>query len=384
MKEVCNKEVCTGCGLCIIVCNKKAISFYNGKLGHLYPVIDSNNCSNCGLCAKMCPANNKYQSLVYPLTSYAAFSRDMDDYKSSTSGAVASVLSNYVIDQEGVVYGCSICNINSNTIDVKHIRVTSKNNLFRLKGSKYVQSRIVEILPLLREDVKNGKKVLFIGTPCQTAAVRSLFPKNPKNLYVVDIICHGVPSLEILQKHIKDKIGGRDIDNIRFRNNSLYEMQFLLQDRILYKSNLFEERYKDEYFNAFFDGYTFRDSCYQCKYARNERVSDVTIGDFWRLGESIDTTTILPHNYGVSVVLPITNKGIELIDSVKSKLNIYERPIVEAIHGNDQLREPKGICNRARLFRIFSKVLRFNVAYKLSIIDINFRNALRRIIFSKD
>lgn len=379
MTEICSKENCSGCGLCIAICSKKAITLQKGKLGHLYPVIDQKKCIDCGLCHKRCPANNTPQ-LSKPQKAFAAFSKDTNDYKTSTSGAAASVFSNYFIEQGGVVYGCAVCNIDNKTIDIKHIRVTTKEELPRLKGSKYVQSRIVEILPLLKEDVKNGKKVLFVGTPCQAAAVRNLFPKVPDNLWIVDIICHGVPSLSVLKKHIRNKTGNHVVDNVRFREGAKYCISFLSQGNIIYSSDLFKERYKDEYYNSFFDGYTSRDSCNRCKYANPSRVSDVTIGDFWGLGRVEDSSMIKEHDEGISVILPITNKGIELIQSISYKLHIYERKVEEAINGNDQLRVPKALSFRIRLFKKLYTIFPFSTAYKLSITDIRLKLCIKRFL----
>ena len=379
MKDICSEHICTGCGLCVTVCSKCAISFRKGKLGHLFPIIDQTKCIDCGLCQKKCPAINT-PNLYYPKKAYAAFSKDIEDYKSSTSGGAASVFSNYIIEQGGIVYGCAVCKTNNKTLDVKHIRVSEKEDLLLLKGSKYVQSRITDVLPLIKSDIKNGKKVLFIGTPCQTAAIRNLFPKNPENLYVVDIICHGVPSLAILHTHIKNKIGNEEIDNIRFRDGSELYLQLIQGNKVLYGSYLFKERYKDEYYNAFMDGFTYRLSCHNCSYAGSKRVSDITIGDFWGLGKENDASYIKPHDDGISVILPITDKGVELIEAVSSKLNIYERSVSEAINGNDQLREPKTINKRIRFFKYISCILPFKYAYSLSVLDIKMRKCIVKLL----
>lgn len=372
MSRICSEHICTGCGLCIAVCPTGAVSFQKSELGHLYPKIDKARCIDCGLCKKKCPAINSPVACELK-KAYAAFSKDVQDYKTSTSGGAASVISNYIVEQGGVVYGCAVCRVDNKTIDVKHIRVTSQSELQQLKGSKYVQSRIVDILPLVKEDVKCGKKVLFIGTPCQVAAVRNLFANKPDNLYVVDVICHGAPSLDVLQTHIKNKIGSSDIDNIRFRvGNDLY-LLLLLGDQVLYSSNLFKERYKDEYYNAFMDGFTYRDSCYTCSYACSSRISDITIGDFWGLGKDCDASYIEPHENGISVILPVTDRGEQLIKIVAQKLNIYERPISEAVNGNDQLRAPKLLNTRIRFFRFLSGILPFKYAYRLSVFDIKIK-----------
>ena len=300
MEIICDKSNCTGCGLCAVVCSRNAISLQKKELGHLYPVIDPVKCTSCGLCQKKCPSNNTPKQSA-PLKAFVAFAKDEKEYKTSTSGGAAAIFSNYIIEQGGTVYGCAVCNINSTTLDIKHIRVDCKKDLVKLKGSKYVQSRITEILPLIKEDVKSVKKVLFIGTPCQVSAVINLFPKVPENLYLVDIICHGVPSLDLLQRHIKSKIGNCPIDNVRFRDNN-FILQLYQQDKVLYKSYLFKERYKDEYYNAFIDGFTYRGSCHNCKYACSSRISDITIGDFWGLGKTHDTSMIQEHKEGISVI----------------------------------------------------------------------------------
>lgn len=379
MIDICSKENCSGCGLCVAICSKKAITLQKGKLGHLYPVVDQTKCIECGLCQKRCPANNTPARLE-PKKAYAAFSKDINDYQTSTSGAAASVFSNYVIEQGGVVYGCALCNVDSHTLDIKHIRVTTKEELPRLKGSKYVQSRIYEILPQIKEDVKSGRIVLFTGTPCQAAAVRNLFIKNPENLYIIDIICHGVPPLDLLRKHIKNKIRDQEIDNIRFRESCEYCLSLIKDNNILYTSNLFRERYKDEYYNSFLDGYTYRHSCHKCQYACSSRVSDITVGDFWGLGKESDASYIKEHKSGISVILPVNDKGLQFMEAVSSSMNIYERSVTEAVNGNDQLRAPKALNFRIRYFKMLYSIFPFSTAYKLSIADIRFKLSIKRFL----
>ena len=245
-------------------------------MGHLYPYIDQELCIDCGLCKNICPS--LHPSLKNkPITAFAAWSKDENDYKSSTSGGAASVLSQYTIDQGGVVYGCAMLP----DIDVKHIRVTDKDDIKLLKGSKYVQSNILDIIPRLKEDVKSNKLTLFIGTPCQVAAIKSLFKEKPNNLLLVDLICHGVPSLDLLKNHIEKVAYHPHYDTVLFREGTGIYVIVVVDGKEVYRQALKQPRYKDFYINAFFDGYTYRDSCYQCQYACPERVSDITIGDFW-------------------------------------------------------------------------------------------------------
>lgn len=363
MEKICDYSNCTGCGLCVAQCPKHSISMeVHGSLGHLYPEIDQDTCIDCGLCVRKCPAIHA-PKLEKPTVAYAAWSKNEEDYKSSTSGGAASVLSQYIISKGGVVYGCAMLP----DIEVKHIRVDRKEDLLKLKGSKYVQSSIVDIIPQLKQDVKDGRPTLFIGTPCQVAAIKNIYKEQPENLYLVDLICHGVPSVIILKKHVKKVADYPHYDNIIFRESS-YIVVVVVGGKVVYRRPLNQPRYKDWYINTFFDGYTYRESCYKCRYACPERVSDITIGDFWGLGKHLPANEIPPHPDGCSVMLPVTEKGRELVDSVSGQMNMYEREVNEAVSGNDQLKRPCPLTRRIRLFRLmFPYVGR--PTYKLVIFD---------------
>ena len=365
--KIIAQEDCTGCSLCTIVCPQKCITMKEGKLGHLYPLVDNKKCIQCNLCLKVCPSNNII-SLAYPLKAYAAWAKDKEEYISSTSGGAASVLSRDIISRGGVVYGCSI----SPECDVRHIRIDNEEELYKLKGSKYVQSNIKDILPIVKEDIKHNRLVLFIGTPCQVSAVKSLFKVIPDNLYVVDLICHGVPSLKTLKNYLKTEFGTYKFNSISFRNGTKLSLVLKNKGIKLYEG----PSSKDLYYKTFMGGYTYRNSCHHCKYAQPNRVSDVTIGDFWGLGKK-GNCNIPEHKEGVSVMLPITEKGMSLIQTIKDNLNLYERPIEEAIQGNSQLRTPSLAGKRIKLFLMLEPLLGLKKAYQLSHIDIKFKNLLK-------
>lgn len=373
MKYVCDYNNCTGCGLCAVQCPKNCISMDIGdSLGHLYPKIDQSICIDCGLCQRNCPATHPLE-LKTARIAYAAWSKDEDDYKTSTSGGAASVLSQYVLSQGGVVYGCAMLP----DIEVRHIRIDDIDDIKKLKGSKYVQSSIVDIIPALKKDVKEGRYTLFIGTPCQVAAVKKLFKEQPDNLLLVDLICHGVPSVELLRKHVHKVAKFPHYDNVIFRENS-YIVVVVVVGRVVYRQPFNKPRYKDWYINSFFDGYTYRDSCYQCRYACPERISDITIGDFWGLGKSVPADEIPPHPNGCSVILPNTPKGKEVIRRIAGKMNMYERTVDEAVSGNDQLRYPCPLGRRKELFRFLFPYIGTS-AYKLAIIDKYLKYSLKRV-----
>lgn len=377
MDKICDKDICTGCGLCASICPKNSIKMVTiGKLGHLNPQIDQEKCVDCGLCKKKCPSLNTPIQTA-PIAAYAAIAKDNEEYHSSTSGGAASVFSRYIIENGGVVYGCAVVE-DADVIDIKHIRVDSLANLYRLKGSKYVQSRITDIIPRLKDDIKNGNDVLFIGTPCQCAAIRNLYNKTPDNLYLVDLICHGVPSLGVLKRHIKNVLPNKQVNKLSFRDGNEYKISIVTTDNIYYSKSTVDDRFQEFYYDAFIDGCTFRDSCYTCPYAKSDRCTDVTIGDFWGLEEDADK--YLPkHNNGISVLLPITEKGMKLIGSTKTQFDITERLVDEAVKGNHQLQHPTNKGWRTKIFRYLAKIFRLETAYKISIWDRIVRNSLRKL-----
>lgn len=378
MKLICEKTQCTGCGLCAAKCPKHCISMVEGELGHLYPFINQNLCIDCGLCQKVCPSQHNIKC-SYPLTAYAAWSKDDEDYKSSTSGGMASVLTDYFLSNGGVVYGCTVMP----GIEIKHIRIDNVCDACKLKGSKYVQSSINEVFPQLKQDVNNGTQVLFIGTPCQVAAIKQIYKEQPKNLFLVDIICHGVPSNKWLRNYITEnlKINKNEVTKVSFRSPNTFSLCIFNNKKLIYKSgHLWAHRYEDLYYNTFIDGFTYRDSCYNCHYAKPERISDICIGDFWGLGKEIDDNYIPKHPYGISCVLAITEKGKDLISAVNNKLNIYERPISEAINGNEQLRHPKNKNWRIEFFRKIQKYIGINIAYQICICDKKLKFRIKNIV----
>lgn len=357
MDSICTSQDCTGCGLCTAVCPVHCISMRQGQLGHLYPGIDTSACIDCGACRAACPSNLPDDALGFTLPdeAYAAWSNDLSEYLTSASGGAASVLARHFLSSGGIVYGCAVCpGKDGQQFDVRHIRIGKEEELVQLKGSKYVQSRIADILPSLKNDVRAGQRVLFIGTPCQAAAVKRLFRREPDNLVVADLVCHGVPSLAMLQQHIarRLRISPAEVDNISFRDSSGFRLGIKDgEGRQLYVSRPLEGlRTEDLYYCLFMDGFTYRESCYRCRYARPERTADLTLGDFWGLDRSVRTPSS-----GVSLVLPVTEKGKAALDILRKGMTLVPRPVREAVRGNEQLRHPKHKSIRIKIFRTFEK-----------------------------
>lgn len=370
---ICEKNKCTGCGVCTIVCPKQCISLKEGPLGHLFPSINKTNCINCGVCRKRCPSNIQI-SVKFPQNCYAAWAKDEYVYKTTTSGGIATVMSRYVISQGGVVYGCAMMP----NIVVKHVRVDNYEDLEFLKGSKYVQSSIVDVLSQIKVDINHERLVLFIGTPCQVAAIKSIFNVLPTNLLLVDIICHGVPSISFLRNHAKRVVKTVDLDYIRFRERG-YTMTMIKKGKTIYKMPLWEQRYRDLYLNTFIDGFSYRDSCNNCVYAKPERVGDITIGDFWGLGKLNPVDDLPIHKYGCSVVLTNTNKGSDFFDLLKKNIFEFKRPMEEALYGNDQLNHPKYADLRIRVFKKLQPLFGYRLYYIL-VLDRIAKYKIRRFL----
>ena len=375
MEKVCKYENCTGCSLCAAICPKSCIKMQEGKLGHLFPVVDMASCIDCGLCAGACPANSP-AGVLMPSAAYAAWARDSREYVSSTSGGAASVLSRHVLSQGGAVYGCAVCkgdSVAGKPFSVKHIRVTGTDGLQRLKGSKYVQSSIAEVLPEIRADVRSGTRVLFIGTPCQVAAVRQLFPRNPENLFLMDIVCHGVPPASLLGRYVRDFLGIRpeSVSGISFRESGKFIFR-VKGDREYSHRPLSGLRTEDLYYNLFMDGFTYRESCYRCPFATIERISDITAGDFWHLGDDVPA-----HPHGVSLILPVSEKGCSIIPVLEKGMNLYVRTVQEAASGNGQLRSPWHKSLRIKLFRALEPFFGLRIYYPL-VLDIIIRKRFFR------
>lgn len=336
MVDICEKSLCTGCHACMNICGKKAITMKPNALGFAYPSIDTSLCVDCGLCAKICPVNHPPEA-VYPSAVYAAQSADITDLMTSTSGGAASVFSQYVIKQGGVVYGCSAEKISQ----ICHVRIDSLADLYKLKGSKYVQSQIGTVFQEIRSDLKLGRKVLFIGTPCQIAGLNNFLRISYENLITVDLVCHGVPSQQLLLDNIMyDPRLLEDCDvSFRKKGREEQDLRFGIYVKNAKGQFLYSKDYpQDYYIMGFMQGLFYRNSCYTCRWSAPKRCADMTIGDFWGLG-NLDNFAI-QKGCGVSEVLLNTKKGTAFFNACKDGFNWEEREVEEAIRGNGQLQTP--------------------------------------------
>lgn len=327
---VCAQDACTGCGACVSVCPVRAVRlmFFKGTLSSA-AVIDTSICRDCSLCRSVCPVLRPV-SRKPTLKTYAGWVRDPLKARLSASGGVAWQLTEQVILDGGVVYGAAYSE--DGILHHTRAKTLEKASTFRL--SKYVQSCFHKCLPELKKDLDSNRKVLLTGTPCQIAAAYRFLKKDYPNLITVDLVCHGVPDQQLLSSYIRNLIGDEKYSRVRFRNVHGFEFSVSWKKKRLYHRSGMQ----DPYMAGFMYGYTYRRNCYSCPYAVPERVSDLTLGDFWGLKK--DSLPSLPLYRGISLCMVHTEKGRALLDRCKGELCLFERTEEEAVQGNNQLRSP--------------------------------------------
>lgn len=330
MKQICEKDKCTGCSVCINSCPKKCITMKENQYGILVPNIDENKCINCNLCIKNCPENNPIEFHM-PLRVYAAWSLDEEERRKSASGGIAWEIYRYIINNGGIAVGTQY----DENMNLVYKMTNTIEEARKYKGSKYVQSYIGNLYIQIEQQLKRKKEVIFIGTPCQVSGLKSfLKSKDANNLITVDLVCHGVPPIKYFKDYLKYLKTQNKIDNVTFRGENNWNFTGYEKGKVVYKRHNKE----DLYYKAFLKGIFYRDNCYQCRYAKKERISDITIGDFWGIGKEILFNYDI-HN-GVSLILVNTKKGEKLIENIKPQIFIEERTIEEAQKGNAQLNHP--------------------------------------------
>lgn len=341
INEVCSEDRCTGCCTCYNVCPKECITMTENELGRIMPKIDTQKCVGCSLCVKSCPANNKSQ-FNKPEEAYAVWNLDNIDREESSSGGAATVFARKIINDGGVVFGSKY----DKELNLKNQIVTSDKDIDSLKGSKYFQSHIGNSYTKLKENLDQDKKVLFIGTPCQVDGLNFFLKKKYENLVSVDFICHGVPPSKYFREHmsaLKNKIKS-NITDVKFRGKDDFKFAVYSGDKKVYLRNCSV----DLYYLGFLKGLYHRDCCYKCKYAGINRVSDITIGDFWGL-EDLNLKDRGVER--VSVVLPNTDKGKEFFENCNEKLFSVKRSVEEIVGKNEQLRHPTAVHEKGEMFK---------------------------------
>ena len=334
MKNVNNtvEKKCCGCGACVQICPQKCIALVENDRGFLVPKVDEKKCINCGLCKKICPEITEKIDLNKVNKAYAAIIKDTEQHKKSTSGGIFYILAKKILQEGGVVFGAVWTNVD----EVSHIAVEKVHDLIKLSQSKYVQSNTKNTFIETQKCLQENKKVLYSGTACQIAGLKNYLGKDYQNLYTVEIACHGVPSQGVFKKYIKwreNQVNSKMVE-YSFRNRDKHPggEHYKAKAKFINGKTKYYSIYKDPYYSAFLNGITLRETCYECKYKNEDRISDFTLGDFWGIEKEKKK---FPAYYGCSAVLINTEKAEKLFEKVKNEI-ICEQVDKNAIYSHNK------------------------------------------------
>ena len=326
MKLVCEQNACTACKACTNACPKACIKIED-TIDSINAVIDTQLCIDCGLCKRCCP-NVNVRRLHAPYFWKQGWAEEPIRHASS-SGGVATALIRAFIKSGGYVASCGFVDG-----DFRFIVTNELDKTYVFAGSKYVKSNPDNVYKEIKLLLARGEKVLFIGLPCQSAAVQN-FCDNDESLLTIDLICHGTPSIQILKKYVSELgIDWNTIDDIQFRESEYFGLS-INGDRIV------PRRIKDSYILAFLNSLDYTENCYSCRYATLNRVSDITLGDAWGQLSEVESG-------GVSLVLCQTLKGKTIVESIG--LHLEDVDLEEAVNANHQLRHPSVKCPERERF----------------------------------
>jgi NAD-dependent dihydropyrimidine dehydrogenase PreA subunit len=389
MIKIQNKQDCCGCSACVQRCPKLCITLHEDEEGFLYPKVDMATCIDCGLCEKVCPALHQAEERV-PLEVFAAKNPNEEIRHESSSGGIFTLLAEQIIDAGGVVFGVKW----NEHFDAVHAYTETKEGLAAFRGSKYVQSQVGETFKQAEQFLKQGRQVLYSGTPCQIAALKLFLRKEYENLLAVDIICHGAPSPGVFRWYLSEEITqeaarqsgekiqfrsslpipsiakadvlareqGFEIEDIRFRDKRVgwKKFSFVLSLKPLSKVTTAGEKnsvslsytlHENAFMKGFLRNIYLRPSCYACPAKGGKSGSDITLADYWGIQHLMPE---FDDDRGVSALTINTEKGQKVMQIIGAE--IYSAPYEDLCAKNPALLHSCGIpANRSRFFATSKK-----------------------------
>lgn len=337
MPNLANTALCVGCTACVSKCPKQCLSMKCDKDGFEYPeMTNQEQCINCHMCEKVCPVLRDRVLEKKKPEVFSALSMDEQIRKDSSSGGIFSELAEAVLLDKGIVYGAAY----DETWSVKHVAIDDMNQINKLRGAKYSESNLNHTFIEIEKHLKNNRKVLFSGTPCQVAGLKTYLHYDYANLFCIDFVCHGVPSAYAWKKYLEER---RRIDasddmpiNVNLRSKETGWSNYSYSYMIEYSNG---KQYlalnsDDLYMKLFCNDYISRPSCENCKFKGYSRVSDITLGDFWGIW---DIDPEMDDNKGTSVVLLQSEKGKKLWDEIKDKIKCKQVTLEQASQYNPSM-----------------------------------------------
>ena len=332
MIKITDKRKCTGCSACVNICPKKAITFECDKAGYNYPVVDSKKCIDCSLCDKICPminpvdVDNNYDE---PLVK-AAWNKDEQIRINSTSGGIFTAIAQRFIEKDGYVVGAEY----SEDFGIRHSIISKDTNIVNLRQSKYAQSDLGDVFVSIKRLLQDNKQVLFCGSPCQVAGLRKYLLKDYDNLFIVDFICRGIISQKIYKNYLDsvEKHTNSKISKVHFKNKDFGWNRFSTKISLENGEFYHKDRYNDEYMKGYLKYNLYlRPCCYDCQFKTLPRLSDLTLGDFWGIGNSDKS---LDNDKGTSVVLINSDKGREFFNNISDLIFATDSSLEQVKKGN--------------------------------------------------
>ena len=389
MIKIQNKQDCCGCSACVQRCPKQCITLHEDEEGFLYPKVDMATCIDCGLCEKVCPVLHQAEERV-PLEVFAAKNPNEEIRHESSSGGIFTLLAEQIIDAGGVVFGVKW----NEHFEAVHAYTETIEGLAAFRGSKYVQSQVGETFKQAERFLKQGRQVLYSGTPCQIAALKLFLRKEYENLLAIDIICHGAPSPGVFRWYLSEEIAqeaarqsgekiqyrsslpipsiaksdvlareqGIEIENIRFRDKRVgwKKFSFVLSLKPLSKVTTAGENnsvslsytlHENAFMKGFLRNIYLRPSCYACPTKGGKSGSDITLADYWGIQHLMPE---FDDDRGVSALTINTEKGQKFMRTIGAE--IYSAPYEDLCAKNPSLLHSCRIpANRSRFFAISKK-----------------------------
>ncbi|MEG0180318.1 MAG: Coenzyme F420 hydrogenase/dehydrogenase, beta subunit C-terminal domain [Romboutsia sp.] len=335
MIDIKVKSECCGCYACTNVCPKQCIDMNIDNEGFWYPKVNKDICIDCGLCEKVCPVISETKIEEFNIKAYACKNKNEKIRLSSSSGGVFTSLCNYVIKNNGVVFGAGF----NKNFEVEHSEATTIEGCKKFRGSKYVQSKIGNTYKDAKQYLDEGRIVLFSGTPCQIKGLNLFLRKSYNNLIVVDIVCHGVPSplvFDIYKSNLKKEYNS-DIEEITFRDKSNGWANY--RYKISFKNGKKEDKIHREniYSDGFLNDLYLRPSCYDCKAKNFTSNSDITLADYWGVQSKHSEFN---DDKGISLILVNSKKGQDIFDKVSDDMERIETDLDYGISCNPSIVRP--------------------------------------------
>ena len=347
-------NTCSGCMACMNVCPKNAITIIESPEGFILPHIDEDKCVNCGLCEEVCDFKRSEHIRNDMRHAFSLVHHDKRVIECSSSGGAFTALSDKILGKGGVVFGATY----DDEFNVIHSVALTAEERNRMRGSKYVQCNP----HLSYRDVKRflvDRSVLFVGTPCQCAGLKSFLKKDYDNLIVVDFLCHGVPSNKMFKEHIaylSKKHKGKAID-YTFRTKKYgwnsYANVIIFAELFQSRNSYAKQQGRTEedaswiaqaFLTFFATNLSLRPSCFNCPYRNTHRPSDITIGDFWQ----IEYLTGEKNKDGVSFVTANTLKGEALLAKIAKDVRMREYTLDQV-----KFRLPKSATKKPKCYEEF-------------------------------